>query len=170
MLNRQTDRIAGMDARFLLSTAATLMLCTFLFACTRNDTLPSSTLQAFEQTFNRDDLAGCVALFTDDAQILPEQGPVISGKAEIEEFLKNQLTPVVLFDTQTELVLVRGDLAMEQGEFKVRDIRHGSDIELGKYVHIWRKMDGDWKLFRVIYNTNIAPKTEVSVEPVPKES
>lgn len=139
------------------------LLCLAVAGCARQETLPRSVIQAFEQAFNRDDIAACVALFTEDAQILPQHGPIVSGRDGIEQFLKDQMTPVVSFNTQTDMTLVRQDIAIEQGQYRVRDLRRGADIELGKYLHVWRKVDGDWKLYRIIYNTDVAPQAEVSV-------
>lgn len=153
-----------------LFSASIAFLCLFLPACTRNDDLPSSVIQSFEIAFTKHDLPACLALFTDDAQILPEHGSVISGRAEIENFLKNSMTPVVSFNTDTDMTLVRGDVAIEQGHFTVRNIRRGANIELGKYIHIWRKVDGEWLLYRVIYNTDVAPKGYATVEPTPEEA
>lgn len=139
------------------------LLCLAVTGCASDDTLPRSVVQAFEQAFNRDDIAACVALFTEDAQILPEHGPIVSGREGIKQFLKDQMTPVVMFDTNDDMTLVREDLAIEQGTYRVRDVRRGEDIELGKYLHVWRNVNGDWKLYRMIYNTDVAPRAEVSV-------
>ena len=75
------------------------------------------------------------------------------------------MTPVASFNTDTKMTLVRRDLAIEQGIYSVRDLRRGSEVEMGKYLHVWRKAGGDWKLFRIIYNTDVAPSTEVSIAP-----
>lgn len=131
--------------------------------CMGANRLPGEVTGAYELAFTRDDLPATVALFADDAQILPQDGPVVSGREAIEEFLKNQMTPVISFDTETDMSMVRGDLGVEQGHYRVRDVRRGSDIEEGKYVHVWRRTGGDWKLYRVIYNTDVAAHTEVSV-------
>ena len=139
------------------------LLCLAVTGCASDDTLPRSVVQAFEQAFNKDDIAACVALFTEDAQILPEHGPIVSGREGIKQFLKDQMTPVVMFDTSDDMTLVREDLAIEQGTYRVRDLRRGVDIELGKYLHVWRNVNGDWKLYRMIYNTDVAPRAEVSV-------
>lgn len=134
-----------------------------LGGCGRSDALPKSVVQSFEQAFNTDDIDACVALFDDEAQILPERGPAVSGRAGIAEYLKNQMTPVVSFNTETDMTMVRGDIAIEQGQFRVRDVRRGSDIEEGKYLHVWRNRGSGWKLYRVMYNTDVAPDTEVSI-------
>jgi ketosteroid isomerase-like protein len=139
------------------------LLGLLLVGCAQKDELPGSVTGAFEQAFNRDNLDAAAALFTDDAQILPEHGPVVTGRDEIKQFLKDQMTPVVSFNTETDMTLVRGDVGLEQGHYRVRDLRRGSDIEQGKYIHVWRKVGGDWKLYRMIYNTDISREAEVSV-------
>ena len=73
------------------------------------------------------------------------------------------MTPVVSFDTNSDLSLVRGDMAIEQGHYSVRNIRRGSDIEAGKYLHVWRNVGGEWKIYRIMYNTDVAPAANVSV-------
>jgi ketosteroid isomerase-like protein len=138
--------------------------------CSRSNTLPAATTSAFEQAFTKHDLAACLALFTNDAQILPQHGPVISGSTEIEAFLKDNMTPVTSFDTETQMTLVDGDLGVEQGAYRVRDVRRGSDVEMGKYVHVWRRQGGEWKLHRIIYNTNVEPRADIAIESADDES
>lgn len=128
-----------------------------------SDTLPKSVVQSFEQAFNADDLEACLALFDDDAQILPEHGPAVSGRDGIAAYLKDQMTPVVSFNTEADMSMVRADIAIEQGHYRVRDVRRGSDIEAGKYMHVWRNRGTGWKLYRVMYNTDIEVPTSVSV-------
>jgi ketosteroid isomerase-like protein len=151
-------------------TLATCILCAAaILGCSRSDTLPAEVTGALEQAFTRHDLAACVALFTDDAQILPQHGPAVSGRQGIEQYFKDSMTPVATYDTDTDMTLVSGDLAVEQGRYRVRNIRRGLDVEEGKYLHVWRRQDNDWKLYRIIYNTDVEPRTEVSVEPAREE-
>lgn len=152
------------------STFATCILCgAAIFGCSRTDTLPADVTGALEQAITRHDLAATVALFAEDAQILPQHGPAIRGREEIEAYFKDSITPKVAYDTDTEMTLVRGDLAVEQGRYRVRNVRRGSDVEDGKYLHVWRRMGTDWKLYRLIYNTDVEPRTQVSVEPAREE-
>jgi uncharacterized protein (TIGR02246 family) len=130
---------------------------------TSSESLPKSVVQSFEQAFNADDLDATLALFDDDAQILPEHGPAITGRDDISAYLKDQMTPVVSFNTDADMSLVRNDIAVEQGHYRVRDVRRGSDVEAGKYMHVWRNRGQGWKLYRVMYNTDVATPTAVSV-------
>lgn len=146
------------------------LLSVTLAGCGRSEALPKSVVQAFEQAFNADDLDACLALFDDDAQILPERGPAISGRDGISEFLKDSMTPVVSFNTESEMTLVRNDIAIEQGQYRVRDVRRGSDIEEGKYMHVWRNRGHGWRLYRVMYNTDVAPPAAVSIAQGPEDA
>ena len=137
--------------------------------CSQNETLPASVTSALEQAITRHDVAASVAVFAEDAQILPQHGPAVRGHQEIEAYLQDTITPNGQYDTDTEMTLVSGNLAIEQGRYRIRNVRRGSDVEEGKYVNVWRRVGTDWKLYRMIYNTDVEPRTEVSVEPAREE-
>lgn len=147
----------------------TFVICILCVAaicgCARTTTLPGDVTSALEQAITNHDLKASVAVFADDAQILPQHGPVIRGRQEIEAYLQDTITPNSQYDTDTEMTLVSGDLAVEQGRYRIRNVRRGSDVEEGKYLNVWRLVGSDWKLYRMIYNTDVEPRTQVSVEP-----
>lgn len=150
-------------SKTMLALGAVAASVTLGGCSTQSQALPKSVVQSFEQAFNQDDLDATLALFDDEAQILPERGPAITGREGISAFLKDQMTPVVSFNTEADMSLVRNDIAIEQGHYRVRDVRRGSDVEEGKYLHVWRNRGGGWKLYRVMYNTDMATPTAVSV-------
>ena len=153
-----------------VSSFATCILCAAaICGCSRDETLPADVTSALEQAITRHDIAGSVAVFADDAQILPQHGPAVRGHQEIEAYLQDTITPNGQYDTDTEMTLVSGNLAIEQGRYRIRNVRRGSDVEEGKYVNVWRRVGTDWKLYRMIYNTDVEPRTEVSVEPAREE-
>lgn len=151
----------------------TFVICILCVAaicgCARTTTLPSDVTSALERAITSHDLEASVAVFAEDAQILPEHGPVVRGRQEIETYLKDTIRPNAQFDTDTEMTLVSGDLAIEQGRYRIRNVRRGSDVEEGKYLHVWRHVGSAWKLYRMIYNTDVEPRTEVSVAPAREE-
>ena len=144
--------------------AATVLCAAALLGCSQSGTLPNDVTGAYDQAFTRHDLPACLALFTEDAEILPQHGPKVKGQKEIEAYLQDSMNKRVSLDTQTEMSIVRGDLAVEQGRYVVRNVQRGLDVEEGKYLHVWRRVGNDWKLYRMIYNTDVEPRTEVSVE------
>jgi ketosteroid isomerase-like protein len=150
-------------SRTMLTLGAVAASVTLGGCGTRSESLPKSVVQSFEQAFNADDLDAAMALFDDEAQILPERGPAVTGRDGISAFLRDQMTPVVSFNTEADMSMIRNDIAIEQGHYRVRDVRRGSDVEEGKYMHVWRDRGHGWKLYRVMYNTDVATSTAVSV-------
>jgi ketosteroid isomerase-like protein len=61
---------------------------------------------------------------------------------------------------------VRGDVAIEQGVYSIRNVRVGQNVEAGKYIRIWRRTNnGTWKLYRDMYSSDSETPTVVSVSP-----
>lgn len=153
-------------ARVLLPLTSAVLLGTALSGCsTRDGTLPNEVTNALATAFTSGDAAACAALYTDDAVILSEHTHPVRGKSAITQFFKDQVARDILFSTDSEVSLVHGDLAMDQGTYRVRDVRRGMDVEYGDYLNVWRLMDGKWRVFRSMYNVTMAPEAGVSVAP-----
>jgi ketosteroid isomerase-like protein len=110
------------------------------------------------EAFNTQNLDKLKTLFTDDLEFYHDTG----GLALYSQTIKNFKT---LFEQNMKLrrELVKGTLevypiknygAVETGSHRFCHIENGKD-ECGtfKFVHVWRKTDGEWKISRVIsYN------------------
>jgi uncharacterized protein (TIGR02246 family) len=136
-----------------------------LMACGQRavENLPPEVTRAFEDAFAKDDPAKVSTLFTEDGEILLQDRPAVKGRQEIQQYVADQISPMIMFDLTTDVTVAREDLAMETGSYTFRDTRRGADIERGKYVHVWRKQGNDWKLFRAMYNTDEPMNAQVSV-------
>ncbi len=129
----------------------------------RDEQLPESAVTALERAFNKGDVQACVDVYTEDAELIPEDGPVVRGRQALTEFFKDQVARDTSFDTDTSYSAVRGDLGVEQGTYRVRDVQRGVDVEYGEYLNIWRKVNGQWRAFRSMYNITMSQKTGISV-------
>lgn len=146
----------------LLTATASLTLT----ACTSRDTpLPKEVTTALETAFNKGDIQGCTDIFTDDAEIISKYPNAVRGHSAINEFFKDQVAREIMFDTDSTVSVVSGDVAMEQGTYRVRNVARGVDVEYGDYLNIWRKTNGQWKAYRSMYNVTYAPAALVSVIP-----
>jgi ketosteroid isomerase-like protein len=135
-----------------------------LSACSvREQSLPDSVTASLETAFSRGDVPACAAVYSEDAEIIPEDGPVVRGKKAIQAFFKDQVTRDISFDTDSTKSIAVGDLAYEQGTYRVRDVNRGVDVEYGEYLNVWRREQGQWKTFRSMYNVTMAPRGDVSV-------
>lgn len=127
--------------------------------------LPPSITTALESAFNRGDIPACVDLYADDAEIIAEDSPAVRGKLAIKRFFNEQVAREISFDTDTLVSVVSGNVAFEQGTYRVRNVIQGVDVEYGDYLNIWRKTNGEWKAYRTMYNTTMSPHATVSVIP-----
>jgi len=143
-----------------------LCLCLGLAGCMPGEqALPNGVTTAMETAFNRSDVAGCAALYTHDAEIIPEDAPVVRGKKAILAFFRDQIERDTSFDTDTTMSIVSGDLAVEQGTYRVRDVRRGVDVESGEFLNVWKRVDGTWKNHRSMFNTMQSPRGDVTFTP-----
>ncbi len=109
----------------------------------------------FAQAFNAGDAAAVAALYTEDAVILPPGGEMMKGKSAIQAFWKGaaeQLGDGKL--TTVDVKPLGSEAAREIGTFSFRTKGSQPQDITGKYVVLWEKVGGDWKLATDICNTN----------------
>lgn len=116
----------------------------------------------YVEASNRGDVATIVALFTDDAVVLPPNSPILRGRQAIQQFYEaRQQTSTRRLALETIQVNENGETAWEIGTYTVHlggaptTERGAPTTEQGKYVAIWkRQSDGSWKLAVDIWNTD----------------
>ncbi len=99
--------------------------------------------------------SGLAALFTDDAMVLPPNGESVRGRPAIEKVFQGLIAAGIKQVTLTaEEVEGHGDTATEVGAYSVKDAA-GTEVDRGKYVVVWKRVKGEWKLHRDIWNSNM---------------
>jgi uncharacterized protein (TIGR02246 family) len=100
------------------------------------------------------DAAALAGMYTRDAMVLAPNADVVRGHDAIEAFWKKALESGVRKMTLTTIdVEAHGDGANEVGTY----VMTGDDqrpLDRGKYVVVWRRDGGTWKLHRDIWNTS----------------
>jgi uncharacterized protein (TIGR02246 family) len=113
----------------------------------------------FSAKVAKSDAAGIAAMYTPDAEMLPPNGDVVRGTAAIrkewEALIALGAPGLVLTSREVE---AHGDTAHEVGAWELKG-KDGAVVDRGKYIVIWKKHEGRWKLHRDIWNTSMpAPK------------
>ena len=153
----------------ILTVATTLMLmaCAVLASCgsPEEGALPSAVTTAVSRDFNLGDALGTAGHYADDAQILPPRHPAIAGKPAIAAYFQANIDKYISFGNDSTWSVVKGNIAIEQGTYNVRNVRVGEDVETGKYIRVWKKINGGWKLYRDMFSPDSGQSEVVSVSP-----
>ena len=100
------------------------------------------------------DASFIASLYTKNGQLMPAGAEAIEGHVKIAEFWQGVfdagITGVTL---ETLEVSTMGDTASEVGALKLKN-KEGKVIDTGKYVVVWKRIDGKWKLHRDIWTSN----------------
>ena len=114
--------------------------------------------KAFEEAFYRGDANTMSQMYTEDAEWLIPEAPIVRGREAIAQAWKGVIGSggnTVRVDTGE--VQEFGDLAYEVGTFTART-PDGNVLNAGKYIVIWKQQStGEWKTHRDIFNWDIPP-------------
>jgi uncharacterized protein (TIGR02246 family) len=107
----------------------------------------------FAEFFNNGDAAGVAAMYTEDAVVLPPGAGIVKGRTNIQAFW--QRTAETLGDvtlTTLDVKPLGGTAARETGYFSLKTKTSQPQEVTGKYIVIWEKVGGEWKLSADIWN------------------
>jgi uncharacterized protein (TIGR02246 family) len=110
---------------------------------------------AFVAAFAKGDAAALAAMYTDDASLLPAGAEMVKGRPGIQAFWSEAVKGLASAKLTTSEVLPLGpEYAEEIGAYTLETKAQPPQTITGKYVVIWRKVGGDWKLATDIWNSN----------------
>jgi uncharacterized protein (TIGR02246 family) len=105
--------------------------------------------------FNNKDAAGLAALYAPDAVFLPPNEPAVFGRDAIEATHQELFaTGDFKIDLEALETVVDGQLAYVGGRYRMWT-GDGTLVDRGKYIEIWRPVDGEWMIYRDIYNSSL---------------
>lgn len=109
----------------------------------------------FSALLAKGDAAGLAAMYGTGAQVFPPNSDIVSGAPAIQQFWQGVMDSGIKSAKLTTLdVTVRGDLASEVGKYEMSGA-DGKVLDSGKYVVVWKRERGRWKLHRDIWNTSM---------------
>jgi ketosteroid isomerase-like protein len=152
-----------MEKRLVLMTCIAICLG-FSLGCQRQAGLSKADQGAIQHAQENDvkltnaqDWNGDLALYEDEAILMPPNAAAVQGKAPIQAWMKAYLA---ISDLQEQSLETEGEgnLAYDRGNYSMTVNRvNATPIEdHGKYLTIWRKQAGGlWKISRAIFNSDL---------------
>ena len=108
----------------------------------------------FMENMKKGDSVGVASAYTSDALIMPANSESISGKDAVSfwgSFIRMGVKDAKLI---TEEVIGNAELLAETGKYEVY-LADNKLADKGKYIVIWKPVDGTWKMYRDIFTTSL---------------
>lgn len=107
--------------------------------------------RAFEDAARKGDMDRLALLYTPDAMALPPDGPVVKGRESIKQLWASVAQQIGLKEVRLQTIdlQIAGETAYEVGEAALT-LQSGAAVV--KYVVVWKRLDGQWRLHRDIWN------------------
>ena len=115
----------------------------------------SAAARHFLERFAAHDVEALGACYTEDAQMLVANMRPIRGRAAIESVFKFTGGRGHRLEFQALERELHGDTAVEMGRY-VRTHCDGRLFDEGKYIVIWKHVNGRWKIHRDMFSTDLA--------------
>ncbi len=100
------------------------------------------------------DHQGLVSIYTSDAKIFPGNRLILEGE-ELENYWKpNDNSQTIYHKITPEEVKIFGNEAYDWGYYEGKSQNSDGNVSSwkGKYVVVWRKEEGQWKMYLDIWN------------------
>jgi ketosteroid isomerase-like protein len=143
--------------------ASTIFIIIFLFCqtfLTADDASIKQSLvatsQRFSATLARGDAAALLSFYSKEAKLMPPKRDVVTGPSAIQSFWKSAFDfGIKARQFQIVDLYSMGNNATTTGTYRLLDAK-GKSIETGKYIIVWIKENGEWKVHRDMWSANTA--------------
>jgi len=121
------------------------------------------------KAYNAKDAIGVASFYTDDAILMPPNLAPVKSKIAVGDFMRQILVPPfggILLNVAETVVASDGDYAFSTGYYTMLRA-DGTTLDTGKFVEVLKKESGSWKIYRDIYNSDMAAPTAPPSAPAP---
>ena len=138
--------------------ATALLAIAALAACTAPPSTDSSELAAitevWESNYSAGDIDALAALYTEDARLLPPNAKMEQGRDAVRAAFGGMHSAGLKLELENVEVTVFGDLGQKIGRYTLL-APDGSTFDQGKFIDLWKKVDGQWMVTSDIWNSDL---------------
>lgn len=114
--------------------------------------------QAWEDAFNAKDVDALVAFYSADALVLPSHAPMGRGSDVVRGVFDEMISAGLSGTLDTLEATAVGDLGVHTGTYTLS--AGGVEVDRGKFMETWRKIDGEWRITADIFNSDLPAAPE----------
>ena len=151
----------------------TLVVVLLAIGCTQAPQTDQEGLKAmrdvWQSAYDAKDATAMAEIYAENGAVMPPNSESVNGRAAIEDFFAGFHASGLGVEIQDNETYAHGDVGYKVGTYTISDA-DGANIDEGKYVEIWRYIDGTWQMRRDIFNSNLplsAPEPESEPSPEP---
>lgn len=127
--------------------------------------MPAGMGAELARLLNQFDPVALGNLIADDARLLPPNVPAVEGRDAIVEYYKGSVAKELGYEVTPLRTAMVGNVGLSEGTYKVKNLTSGAYVEEGKYLSVWVNQGGQWKVARLMTNTDYqVARTSVAVE------
>ena len=97
------------------------------------------------------------SFFAEDVMFKMSGQQPLSGRAAVVQAHKPMAEQQMELIINTEEVQDFGDYAHEIGNYEIHT-KDGQKVDYGHYSTLWKKIDGEWKIYRDLISTSVAAR------------
>lgn len=113
----------------------------------------------FMEVLSKSDSLGLANCYTTDAKFMGPNGPAVAGRQNIQQVVAGIIRSGA---TKLDLKIIdlwgNEEMLAEEGELTL-GTKDGKQLDKGKYIVLWKKEEGKWKLFRDCFNSDLPAPT-----------
>lgn len=117
------------------------------------ETFPQAAADGWLAAFNSGDTDGLALMYSDDAEVLPPDQPIVSGHAAIQDFWKSYSPGQVRIEVSGVDTRKLGEYWFREGTYSAMLPEEG-EPRIGKFMELWVKSGGAWLLYRHMWSPN----------------
>ena len=112
--------------------------------------------EAWQAALNAKNIDGLVALYTEDARLMPPNAEMTTGHEAIRATFGGMIDAGIGIELVTVEAAASGDKGHRVGTYKL--MSDGAVVDAGKYIETWeRGADGQWHIANDIWNSDNPP-------------
>ena len=109
----------------------------------------------FEQAMANSDAAGVANCYTEDAEFMAPNEEAVKGKSNIQTTIAGYISEgFTQYKVASTTVYGSAGVVGVQTEYSLSQ-KDGKNSDNGKSIQLWKQENGDWKIFRDCFNSNL---------------